>query len=109
MRFCKTEIDKKNLTQKQVLLLDTTLRAVHFHNRVNVRLEPFLGCIEILYVAIFGSLSAQVGRLVAVTQLERVPPADALTVRVFVSSNKFKGAFEDVRVCFKCEQTCKGI
>jgi hypothetical protein len=44
--------------------------AVDFHNRIDVRLEPFLGCIKAFNVAIFGRFGAHEGRFVAITQLE---------------------------------------
>jgi hypothetical protein len=44
--------------------------AVNFHNRIDVRLEPFLGCIKVFNVAILGRFGAQEGCFVAITQLE---------------------------------------
>jgi len=44
--------------------------AVNFHNRINVRLEPFLGCNKVLNVAILIHFGAQKDRFVAIAQLE---------------------------------------
>jgi hypothetical protein len=63
-----------------VFLLDMVSGAVNIHNRIDVRLERFLGCNKVLNVAILSHFGVQEGCFVAITQLERVPSTDALTV-----------------------------
>ena len=38
-------VDKKTRTKEKILLLDVVSVRINVHNDIDIRLEPFLGCI----------------------------------------------------------------
>jgi hypothetical protein len=80
----------------EVLLLDLVQRAILFHDRIYVGLEPLFRRVQVLYVFIHRRLRTQIRGLVPAPKGICVPPADVLT-KSKLGEKQHRGAGKHVR------------